>query len=144
LFNELSRLITDDFLSKIDLKSPYTIAVVGSVAVGKTAFSQELQVLLQSWPSHPRVDLVSTDGYLYSNAVLEECGLMDKKGFPETYDRERFLGLLTDLKEGKSPLKVPIYSHYYKDISPHESQTVYGSDIVIIEGLPLLSFDFFD
>ena len=144
LYTELSCLINDAFLSNEHRTLPYTVFVTGSVAVGKTTFSQKLQVLFRSWPSHPHVALVSTDGYLYPNAVLEKHGLMDKKGSPETYDVARLLGFLKDLKEGKSPLKVPIYSHYYKNISLNESQTLHRSDIVIIEGLPLLPFDFFD
>lgn len=143
-YTELSHLIAHDFLSKMGLKAPYTVAVVGSVAVGKTLFSQTLQTLLQSWPSHPHVDVVSTDGYIYPYAVLKKRGLLEKKGFPETYDIVRLLAFLKDLKEGKSPLEVPIYSHDYKDILPNETQTLQRPDVVIIEGLPLLPFDFFD
>ncbi len=130
--------VTTRFLGNPEPKVPYIIAIAGSVAVGKSTTSRILQALLARWPNHPRVALVTTDGYLYPNAVLEQQGLMNRKGFPESYNLRELMQFLADLKAGKSHLKVPVYSHHFYDIIPNEYQIIEQSDIVIIEGLNVL------
>ena len=130
--------ITGEFLGNPAPKVPYVIAVAGSVAVGKSTTSRILQALLQRWPSHPRVELMSTDSYLYPNSELEKRGLMHCKGFPETYDVAGLVHFLMDLKAGTPLLEVPIFSHHYKDILPNQLQQINQPDIVIIEGLNVL------
>ena len=117
---------------------PYIIAVAGSVAVGKSTFSRVLQASLARWLNHPRVDLVTTDGFLYPNRVLEERGLMKRKGFPESYDQRRLLHFLADIKAGIPVVAAPVYSHLAYDIVPDAIQEVKQPDILIIEGLNLL------
>lgn len=119
-------------------KVPYIVAVAGSVAVGKSTFSRVLQASLARWIDHPRVDLVTTDGFLYPNRVLEERGLMKRKGFPESYDQRRLLRFLADIKAGLSRVDAPIYSHLHYDIVPNATQEVRQPDILIMEGLNLL------
>jgi type I pantothenate kinase len=130
--------ITRDFLSASALKVPYIIGVSGSVAVGKSTVSRVLQALLSRWKNHPKVALVTTDGFLYSNAELEEQGLMQRKGFPESFDQERILRFLSDLKSGVPVVHAPIYSHQIYDIVQDEHIALSSPDIVIIEGLNLL------
>jgi type I pantothenate kinase len=97
-----------------------------------------LRTLLSRWPNHPRVDLVTTDGFLHPNAILESRGIMHRKGFPESYDRAKLLRFVADLKSGLSPLHVPLYSHLQYDILRDEDQLIDRPDIVILEGLNVL------
>lgn len=126
------------FLETPDHKVPFIIGVAGSVAVGKSTTARILQALLQRWPSSPKVDLVTTDGFLYPNAVLTERGIMQRKGFPESYDRPRFVSFLADIKSGKANVKVPVYSHLVYDVVPGQEVTVDRPDILIVEGLNIL------
>ncbi|HHY49143.1 MAG TPA: type I pantothenate kinase [Alphaproteobacteria bacterium] len=126
------------FLGTTDGKLPYIIGVAGSVAVGKSTTARILRALLQRWPSSPKVDLVTTDGFLYPNAELERRGLMDRKGFPESYDRTRFIKFLADIKSGRERVGVPVYSHLSYDIVPGEETIVDRPDILIVEGLNIL------
>lgn len=130
--------VTTRFLGHPEPNVPYIIAISGSVAVGKSTTSRILQALLSRWPNHPRVVLVTTDGYLYPNVVLEQRGLLDKKGFPESYDLAALVAFLADVKAGKPQLTVPVYSHHHYDIVPGAFQTIDRPDIVIIEGLNVL------
>ena len=129
---------TDTFLGTLPNPLPYVIGVAGSVAVGKSTFARVLRALLARWPDHPHVDLVTTDGFLYSNAVLEERGLMQRKGFPESYDVRRLVQFMSDIKSGEPIVQAPVYSHQSYDIVPGEYQVVDRPDIVIIEGLNML------
>ena len=126
------------FLGTEDGKVPFIIGVAGSVAVGKSTTSRILSALLRRWPSSPKVDLVTTDGFLYPNAVLEERKLMERKGFPESYDRRRFVAFLADIKSGKPRVGVPVYSHLVYDVVPGEEVVVDRPDILIVEGLNIL------
>ncbi len=126
------------FLGADDRKVPYIIGVVGSVAVGKSTTSRILRALLSRWPSSPKVDLVTTDGFLYSNARLEELKLADRKGFPESYDRAALIRFLSDIKSGKPDVKVPVYSHLVYDVVPGQFTTIDRPDILIVEGLNIL------
>ena len=126
------------FLGTEDGKVPFIIGVAGSVAVGKSTTSRILRALLRRWPSSPKVDLVTTDGFLYPNAVLEERKLMERKGFPESYDRRRFVAFLADIKSGKPRVGVPVYSHLVYDVVPGEEVVVDRPDILIVEGLNIL------
>lgn len=119
-------------------KVPYVIGVAGSVAVGKSTFSRVLRALLARWPDHGRVELVTTDGFLHPNSVLEQRGLMKRKGFPESYDQRRLLQFLADVKAGVSETSVPVYSHLYYDIVPGTEVVVKQPDILILEGLNVL------
>jgi type I pantothenate kinase len=119
-------------------KVPFIIGVAGSVAVGKSTTARILQTLLSRWPSSPRVDLVTTDGFLYPNAVLTQKGLMDRKGFPESYDRARFVEFLADIKSGKSKVSVPVYSHLVYDVVSGSDIVIDRPDILIVEGLNIL------
>lgn len=119
-------------------KVPYIVGIAGSVAVGKSTFSRVLRASLARWPDHPRVDLVTTDGFLYPNRVLEERDLMQRKGFPESYDQRRLLQFLADVKAGVPLVSAPVYSHLHYDIVPGGVQQVEQPDIVIIEGLNVL------
>lgn len=119
-------------------KVPYVVGIAGSVAVGKSTFSRVLRASLARWPDHPRVDLVTTDGFLYPNKILEERSLMQRKGFPESYDQRRLLQFLADLKAGVPRVSAPVYSHLHYDIVPGALQHVEQPDIVILEGLNVL------
>ncbi|HXH39074.1 MAG TPA: type I pantothenate kinase [Thermoanaerobaculia bacterium] len=130
--------VSSQFLNTSAPKVPYVIAIGGSVSVGKSTTARVLRTLLERGPEHPRVELVTTDGFLFPNTVLEERGLMQRKGFPESYDRARLIQFLSDLKSGLSSLTVPIYSHYVYDIVDDEHQIVDRPDIVILEGLNVL------
>ena len=130
--------VTDRFLGKPPTPTPYVIAVGGSVAVGKSTTSRVLRALLARWPDHPRVDLVTTDGFLYPNDVLRERGLMERKGFPESYDLRRLVRFVADLKAGAPEVSSPLYSHLTYDIVPGELEVIRQPDILILEGLNVL------
>jgi type I pantothenate kinase len=151
IYLPLSRLLTlyvaatqrlfraqQNFLGTEDSKVPYIIGVAGSVAVGKSTTARVLKALFARWPNTPRVDLVTTDGFLYPNAVLEREGLMERKGFPESYDLPALLRFLTEVKAGRHPVRAPIYSHLVYDVKPNEWVTVDQPDILIVEGLNVL------
>ena len=129
---------TAKFLNNPAARVPYIIGLGGSVAVGKSTTSRILQALLSRWPHHPKVDLVTTDGYLYSNRVLGEKGLMPRKGFPESFDLARLIQLVSDLKAGRRNIGIPVYSHHVYDIVPGRYEVIDQPDIVIIEGLNVL------
>ncbi|MEU7134569.1 type I pantothenate kinase [Streptomyces sp. NPDC046261] len=118
--------------------TPFVIGVAGSVAVGKSTTARLLQALLARWPEHPRVELVTTDGFLLPNAELQRRGLMSRKGFPESYDRRALTRFVADVKAGKDEVSAPVYSHLIYDIVPGERLTVHRPDILIIEGLNVL------
>ena len=126
------------FLGIEDRKMPYIIGVAGSVAVGKSTTARVLQALLARWSPRPKVDLVTTDGFLFSNAVLERAGLMQKKGFPESYDLPTLLSFLSDIKAGRRPVRAPVYSHLTYDIIPNEWIEIDRPDILIVEGVNVL------
>ena len=130
--------VSSTFLGSIAPKVPYIIGVAGSVAVGKSTFARILQALLARWPNHPQVDLLTTDGFLYPNAVLSERGLMDRKGFPESYDTRALLSFLRSVKSGVPEVSAPVYDHVAYDILDGESVVVRQPDIVIVEGLNVL------
>jgi type I pantothenate kinase len=132
------RQTTDTFLGTLPAPVSYVIAVAGSVAVGKSTAARVIQALLARWPNHPKVDLVTTDGFLYPNRVLESKGLMNRKGFPESYDLRALLQFMTDLKSGQPSVEVPVYSHEAYDIVPDKKKIVQQPDIVIVEGLNVL------
>lgn len=119
-------------------KTPFILGVAGSVAVGKSTTARVLQAMLQRWSSMPRVELITTDGFLYPNAVLEERGLMNRKGFPESYDTSALLRFLDRVKAGEPCVKAPKYSHLTYDVLPDEVLEVRQPDILIVEGLNVL------
>ncbi|MEM6794761.1 MAG: type I pantothenate kinase [Acidobacteriota bacterium] len=129
---------TDTFLGHHQAKVPYIIGIAGSVAVGKSTTARILQALLARWPSHPQVDLVTTDGFLFPNRELDARGLMQRKGFPESYDVGRLVGFLAAVKSGEAEVRAPIYSHQVYDIVPGDELVVRQPDIVIVEGLNVL------
>src|ERR1700751_3585910 len=126
------------FLGIEEAKMPYIIGIGGSVAVGKSTTARVLQALLARWPNVPKVDLVTTDGFLYPNAILERERLMEKKGFPESYDISALLRFLTDIKAGRRPARAPIYSHLVYDVMPNQWIEIDRPDILIVEGLNVL------
>jgi len=126
------------FLGTEDAKVPYIIGVGGSVAVGKSTTARVLQALLARWPNVPKVDLLTTDGFLYPNAVLAREGLMEKKGFPESYDLPGLLRFLSDIKAGRHPVRAPIYSRLIYDVIPNEQIEIDRPEILIVEGLNVL------
>jgi type I pantothenate kinase len=126
------------FLGIEDRKMPYIIGVAGSVAVGKSTTARVLQALVARWSPRPRVDLVTTDGFLFPNAVLERQGLMQKKGFPESYDLPTLLAFLSDIKSGRRQVRAPVYSHLTYDIIPNEWIEIDRPDILIVEGVNVL------
>jgi type I pantothenate kinase len=131
--------VTSRFLGRSrDHKVPFIIGVAGSVAVGKSTTARVLRALLARWPDHPSVDLITTDGFLYPNAELERRGLMQRKGFPESFDSARLLNFLAEVKSGKSVVEAPLYSHFRYDILQGQKVTITQPDILIVEGLNVL------
>jgi type I pantothenate kinase len=129
---------TRTFLGNHDGVMPFIIGVAGSVAVGKSTTARVLRALLRRWPNTPKVDLMATDGFLLPNAVLKREGLMERKGFPESYDRSALLAFLNDIKSGRQTVAAPVYSHLTYDIVPDETVTIERPDILIVEGLNVL------
>lgn len=149
----LSSAVETGFLGRPRIAAPYIIGVAGSVAVGKSTFARLLQAVLSCWADHPHVELVTTDGFLMPTRVLEARGLMQRKGFPESYDMRRMLGFLSSAKSGDEHLSAPIYSHELYDIVLGQEQRITRPDILIFEGLNVLqtvpnasivASDFFD
>src|SRR3979411_1293331 len=126
------------FLGTEDTKMPYIIGVAGSVAVGKSTTARVLQALLARWPNVPKDDLVTTDGFLYPNAILAREGLMERKGFPESSDRPGLLRFLPDVKAGRRPARAPVYSHLVYDVIPNQWVEIDRPEILIVEGLNVL------
>jgi type I pantothenate kinase len=126
------------FLGTEDSKMPYIIGIGGSVAVGKSTTARVLQALLARWPNVPKVDLITTDGFLYPNAVLARENLMERKGFPESYDLPALLRFLSDVKAGRRPTRAPVYSHLVYDVIPNHWVEIDRPDILIVEGLNVL------
>lgn len=145
---------TATFVGSAAPRVPYVIGLAGSVAVGKSTISRVLQALLSRWPTHPQVDLITTDGFLLPHRVLEARGLMDRKGFPESYDVRRLLRFMADLKSGAPEVFAPVYSHLAYDVVEGDEIAIRQPDIVIVEGLnvlqtgsgraPMFVSDFFD
>jgi type I pantothenate kinase len=129
---------THAFLGTRDGATPFIIGIAGSVAVGKSTTARLLRALLRRWPNTPKVELITTDGFLLPNAVLKREGLMERKGFPESYDLPALLGFLTAVKAGKTEVTAPVYSHLSYDIVPGETVKVGRPDILIVEGLNVL------
>lgn len=130
--------VLDQFLGRESVKIPYIISIAGSVAVGKSTTARVLQALLTRLPKHRKVDLVTTDGFLHPNRVLNERNLMKKKGFPQSYDIVSLLNFVSDIKSGKHPVTAPVYSHLVYDIIPDKIQTIDQPDVLILEGLNVL------
>ncbi|MGC4152830.1 MAG: type I pantothenate kinase [Propionicimonas sp.] len=126
------------YLGLSSARTPFVIGVAGSVAVGKSTTSRLLKELLSRAPGNPKVDLVTTDGFLFPNARLEEMGLLERKGFPESYDRRRLVQFVMDVKSGVPEVRAPVYSHLVYDIVPDQQVVVHQPDILIIEGLNVL------
>lgn len=129
---------TQRFLLAEDGKVPYVIGIAGSVSAGKSTTARVLKALLSRWPNTPKVELVTTDGFLLPNAVLDAEGLMERKGFPESYDGTSLIKFLTDVKAGKRHVEAPVYSHLVYDVVPGETVSVDRPDILIVEGLNVL------
>ena len=130
--------VTSDFLGDRAGRVPFIIGVAGSVAVGKSTVSRLLKELLSRWEGTPRVEMITTDGFLYPNAELERRGLMTRKGFPESYDRMALLKFVADIKSGVAEVSAPVYSHLVYDIVDGETNVVRNPDVLIVEGLNVL------
>ncbi|VDG76024.1 pantothenate kinase [Actinobaculum suis] len=129
---------TSQFLGLTERRTPFVIGIAGSVAVGKSTTARLLQELLRRWPLTPKVELVTTDGFLLPNAELERRGIMDRKGFPESYDQAALLDFVRQVKSGRDHVSAPIYDHVTYDIVPDAMLTVHHPDILILEGLNVL------
>ncbi len=129
---------TTTFLGESPARTPYVIGVAGSVAVGKSTTSRILREMLARWPDTPRVELVTTDGFLYPNVELERRGLLQRKGFPESYDRRALLRFVTAVKSGAQEVRAPLYSHLTYDIVPGADVVVRRPDVLVVEGLNVL------
>ncbi|WP_373958992.1 type I pantothenate kinase [Vibrio gigantis] len=129
--------VLHEFLDKKEKAPPFIIGIAGSVAVGKSTTARLLKALLSRWENHPKVELVTTDGFLYPNGVLEEKGLMSKKGFPESYDIKRLVNFVSDVKACKRNVTAPVYSHLTYNITD-DVKCVDLPDVLIIEGLNVL------
>ena len=129
---------TQRFLMAADGKVPYVIGLAGSVSAGKSTTARVLRALLSRWPNTPKVELITTDGFLHPNKILESQGLMERKGFPESYDGTALVRFLSDIKAGKSHAEAPVYSHLVYDVVPNETISVDRPDILIVEGLNVL------
>lgn len=133
------REASNQFLGETTRRTPFVIGVAGSVAVGKSTSARVLQEMLRRWPNTPRVELVTTDGFLYPNAELRRRGLMQRKGFPESFDRRRLLRFVSDVKSGVPEVRAPMYSHLTYDIVPDQQIVVRRPDVLIVEGLNVLA-----
>lgn len=129
---------SSNFLGERTAKTPFIIGIAGSVAVGKSTVARLLKELMSRWEGTPRVELVTTDGFLYPNAELERRGILDRKGFPESYDRKRLLKFVSDVKSGVESVTAPVYSHLSYDIVEGELEEVRTPDVLILEGLNVL------
>ncbi len=129
---------TETFLGEEGGRTPYVIGIAGSVAVGKSTTARILRLLLSRWPDHPRVQLVTTDGFLLPNAELSRRAILHRKGFPESYDQRALLRFVTEVKSGAESVSAPVYSHLTYDIVPGERITVNRPDILLVEGLNVL------
>jgi type I pantothenate kinase len=129
---------TNSFLHIEDRKVPYVIGIAGSVAVGKSTTARILRRLLSRWSNHPKVDLVTTDGFLLPNRILEREGLMNRKGFPESFDLPAILRFMSDIKAGRARVSAPVYSHLIYDVVPGQTVTFSQPDILIVEGINVL------
>ena len=130
--------VSSTFLGTVAPRTPYVVGIAGSVAVGKSTLARILQALLAQWPDHPRVELVTTDGFLHPNAELERRGLMHRKGFPESYDTRRLVEFVRAVKAGEPEVDAPVYSHVVYDVLPDRLVAVHRPDILILEGLNVL------
>lgn len=135
--NATRQMVLSQFLGKSQ-KIPYVIGITGSVAVGKSTTARLLKALLTRWPEHRKVELVTTDGFLYPNKQLKDRGIMNKKGFPQSYDIKKLVNFVADVKSGQRAVKAPVYSHSVYDIIENEEMTVDCPDILILEGLNVL------
>lgn len=131
-------LVTDTFLGNTAAHVPFIVGIAGSVAVGKSTTARVLRALLARWPNHPKVDLVTTDGFIFPNKVLIERGIMDRKGFPESYDVKRLIEFMVAVKSGEPHVDAPTYSHVAYDIVPGQFQSVHAPNILVVEGLNVL------
>lgn len=131
-------LVTDTFLGNTAAHVPFIVGIAGSVAVGKSTTARVLRALLARWPNHPKVDLVTTDGFIFPNRVLIERGIMDRKGFPESYDVKRLIEFMVAVKSGEPHVDAPTYSHVAYDIVPGQVQSVHAPNILVVEGLNVL------
>ncbi len=129
---------TAEYFGERAKRTPFIIAVAASVAVGKSTVSRLLMELMKRWDGIPNVELITTDGFLYPNAELEKRGLMNRKGFPESYDRKRLLQFVADVKSGKEEVSAPVYSHLSYDILESENKVINSPDVLIVEGLNVL------
>ena len=136
--NLRQQAVLEQFLGTSGQRIPYVISIAGSVAVGKSTTARVLQALLSRWPEHRRVELITTDGFLHPNAVLKERNLMKKKGFPQSYDMQRLVKFVSDIKSGVPNVTAPVYSHLFYDVIPGGDKTVNQPDILILEGLNVL------
>jgi type I pantothenate kinase len=133
-----TRDATSAFLGQKPQATPFVIGIAGSVAVGKSTTARLLQELLRRWDDTPHVELITTDGFLWPNAELERRGLLQRKGFPESYDRRSLTRFVSEVKSGVASVKAPVYSHLIYDIVPGEQIVVKRPDVLIVEGLNVL------